>query len=169
MEEIKETLGKKYNDWKNISFSDVNKTGEEPLSFETWMEMDESECHKVPVVVLFDKGWQRRGHCSISGHAFMIGVQTKKILAHIICAKECDKCKRLHENGKITEPHPCPKNDEGSSKVMKADAALELTKRMFANHPIYIEKLVANDDSGMKALVRHSYKEKEKEKHLFPL
>mmetsp|Transcript_37363 Transcript_37363/g.54638 ORF Transcript_37363/g.54638 Transcript_37363/m.54638 type:complete len:456 (-) Transcript_37363:846-2213(-) len=169
MEEIKATLDEKYNDWKNISFFDANEAGDEPLTFEKWIEMDESERPKVPVIVSFDMGWQRRGHCSISGHAFLIGARTKKVLANIVCAKECDKCKQSHANGKKAEPHHCPKNYEGSSKAMEANAALEVTKRMFADHPIYIEKIVADDDSSMKALVRHSYEEKEKENHLFPL
>eukprot|EP00957_Ditylum_brightwellii_P123416 9409694-Ditylum_brightwellii.AAC.1 len=58
----------------------------------------------------------------------------------MVCAKEYDKCKRSHTKRKKAETHPCPKNDEGSIKVMEADAALELTNRMFADHPIYIKK-----------------------------
>eukprot|EP00957_Ditylum_brightwellii_P026346 1993162-Ditylum_brightwellii.AAC.1 len=79
-------------------------------------------------------GWQKRGHSSISGHAFMIGVQTKKILANVVCSKECDRCKRSATNEEKAEPHPCPKNYEGSSKAMDSDAALELTIRMYEEH-----------------------------------
>eukprot|EP00957_Ditylum_brightwellii_P156816 11935536-Ditylum_brightwellii.AAC.1 len=70
--------------------------------------MPEKERPKVPVIVSFDMGWQRRGHCSISSHAFMIGTRTRKLLASIVCAKECNKCKRAGV-GKEPESHPCPK------------------------------------------------------------
>eukprot|EP00957_Ditylum_brightwellii_P004577 347877-Ditylum_brightwellii.AAC.1 len=51
---------------------------------------------------------------------------------------------------------------------MEADAALELTKRLYKDKPIVIKKIVADDDSLMKAILRHSYKEKESNKVLFP-
>eukprot|EP00957_Ditylum_brightwellii_P033774 2559437-Ditylum_brightwellii.AAC.1 len=70
--------------------------------------MPEKERSKVAVIVSFDMGWQRQGHCSISGHAFMIGARPRKIVAPIVCVKECNKCKRPGA-GKEPVPHPCPK------------------------------------------------------------
>eukprot|EP00957_Ditylum_brightwellii_P077213 5867709-Ditylum_brightwellii.AAC.1 len=52
---------------------------------------------------------------------------------------------------------------------MEADAALELTTRMYMEHHVVVEKIVPNDDITMKAIVRHSYEEKERHKDLFPL
>eukprot|EP00957_Ditylum_brightwellii_P128240 9780423-Ditylum_brightwellii.AAC.1 len=52
---------------------------------------------------------------------------------------------------------------------MEADAALELTTRMYKEHHVVVEKIVADDNSTMKENMRHSYKEKEKHKDLFPL
>ena len=169
MDEIKATLDEKHNDWKNLYFFDPDSTDPEPLSYEKWLEIPASDRPKVPVIVSFDMGWQKRGHSSISGHAFMIGARTKKILASVVCSKECDKCKRAATNGEKAEPHPCPKNYEGSSKAMESDAALELTIRMYEEQHVFVEKIVADDDSTMKANVRHSYEEKEKKKGLFPL
>eukprot|EP00957_Ditylum_brightwellii_P030090 2277619-Ditylum_brightwellii.AAC.1 len=40
---------------------------------------------------------------------------------------------------------------------------------MYKEHHVVVEKIVADDDSAMKAIVRHSYEEKEKHKDLFPL
>eukprot|EP00957_Ditylum_brightwellii_P140613 10712303-Ditylum_brightwellii.AAC.1 len=49
---------------------------------------------------------------------------------------------------------------------MQANAALELTVQMYRKHNIYIDKIVANDGSTMKAFVRYSYDEKEEKKSL---
>jgi hypothetical protein len=49
--------------------------------------------------------------------------------------------------------HDCPRNYEGSSKGMEASAALLLTKEMFQNGNVIIDKIVADDDSSMKAIV----------------
>jgi len=40
----------------------------------------------VKIIVSFDMGWQRRGFFSLSGHAFMIGGRTKKILT-VLCVQ----------------------------------------------------------------------------------
>eukprot|EP00957_Ditylum_brightwellii_P134847 10281154-Ditylum_brightwellii.AAC.1 len=64
------------------------------------LEIPVSDRPKVAVIVLFDMGWQKQGHSSVSGHAFMIGAQTNKVLASIMCSKECDKCKRAATNEK---------------------------------------------------------------------
>ena len=50
---------------------------------------------------------------------------------------------------------------------MEAHSALLLTKRIFKRN-IYLEKIVADDDSSINAVVRHSYKEKENDKINFP-
>eukprot|EP00957_Ditylum_brightwellii_P126368 9633502-Ditylum_brightwellii.AAC.1 len=108
-EETKVTLDEKHNNWKNIYFFNPESADPEPLSYEKWLEIPKSDCPKVPVIVSFDMDWQKRRHSSISGHAFMIGAQTKKILTSIVCSKECDKCKRSATNEEKAEPHHCPK------------------------------------------------------------
>jgi len=51
---------------------------------------------------------------------------------------------------------------------MEADAALVLTTKMYEEHGLVINKVVADDDSSMKAVVCHSYAAKEKRPDLFP-
>eukprot|EP00957_Ditylum_brightwellii_P086183 6557725-Ditylum_brightwellii.AAC.1 len=90
-----------------------------------------------------------------------------KLLASIVCVKEYNKCKRVGA-GKWPEPHPSLKNQERSSKAMEADVALKLTVQMHRKHNISIDKIVANDDNVMKAIVRHLFDEKEKKRLLYP-
>lgn len=52
--------------------------------------------YRVNITVLYDMGWQKRnsGHNydSLSGHAFMIGSHTGKIIAQSVLAKACQGC-----------------------------------------------------------------------------
>eukprot|EP00957_Ditylum_brightwellii_P068410 5193483-Ditylum_brightwellii.AAC.1 len=68
MEERKATLDKKHDDQKNLYFLDPESTDPGPLSYEKWLEIPASERPKIPVIVSFDMGWQKREHSSISGH-----------------------------------------------------------------------------------------------------
>eukprot|EP00957_Ditylum_brightwellii_P009513 718153-Ditylum_brightwellii.AAC.1 len=87
MEEIKATLDEKHNNWKNIYFFDPKSADPEPLSYEKKLEIPNSNHPKVPIIVSFDTGWQKRGHSSISGHTFVIGAQTKKY-EQILCVQK---------------------------------------------------------------------------------
>ena len=60
----------------------------------------------------------------------------------------------------IAVNHNCPKNHDGSSKSMEADACLIMTSRLYNEKEVSVEAIVADDDSTMKAIVRHSYKKK---------
>ena len=57
--------------------------------------------------------------------------------------------------------HECVQNYDGSSKGMEAHAALELTKEAKIRRGFIVGCIVADDDSSMKALVRHSYTERQ--------
>ena len=50
----------------------------------------------VDLVASYDMGWQKRSsgnsYDSPSGHAFLVGSRTKKIIAMIVMAKQCSKC-----------------------------------------------------------------------------
>ena len=52
-------------------------------------------------------------------------------------------------------------NYDGSSKGMEAHAALELTKEAKIRRGFIVGCIVADDNSSMKALVRHSYTERQ--------
>ena len=54
------------------------------------------EALTIGINVSFDMGWQKRStgrnYDSRSGHAFLIGLNTKKVIASIVYSKECRKC-----------------------------------------------------------------------------
>ena len=126
-EEVRLTLEKKHNEWEET------KDGPEPLTYAMWKILpDNHPDKKVKIVVCFDMGWQKRGFTSLSGHAFMIGGLSRKVLDCIICAKQCAKCQRAKSRGQTSaKKHKCPKNHGGSSKAMEADACLILTTRLY--------------------------------------
>eukprot|EP00957_Ditylum_brightwellii_P120682 9205124-Ditylum_brightwellii.AAC.1 len=57
---------------------------------------------------------------------------------------------------------------EGSSKGMEASAALLLTKEIFQNQNVITDKIDTYNDSSMKAVVQHSWVEKDKRNNLCP-
>eukprot|EP00957_Ditylum_brightwellii_P094373 7186038-Ditylum_brightwellii.AAC.1 len=114
-------------------------------------------------------GWQTRGFCSLSWHALMVGGRTRTVLECVVCAKECAVCKEaLRQKQTTVREYDCPQIYEGSSNGMEASAPLLLTKEMFQNQNVVIDKIVADDDSSMKAAVQYSWAEKDTRKDLFP-
>jgi len=94
-----------------------------------------------PLTVLYDMGWQKRAagriYNSSSGHGFLIGAYTNKIIDRTCYSKSCCTCKRnwkkqglsceeatkgeiLGEIKSNIEDHRCPRNFNGSSKSMEA-------------------------------------------------
>ena len=75
-------------------------------------------------------GWSKRAsrNCydSLSGHALAIGVLTKSILVAIVSSKLCRVYFLAESDNQELPNHYCPKNYDGSSKAMEADAALPL-------------------------------------------
>eukprot|EP00957_Ditylum_brightwellii_P015002 1130877-Ditylum_brightwellii.AAC.1 len=59
--------------------------------------------------------------------------------------------------------HYCPKNCKGSIKGIEAHAALLLTQSL-CEKGVCVQKVVADYDSLMKAVMRHSYEDKEMDK-----
>eukprot|EP00957_Ditylum_brightwellii_P164671 12537842-Ditylum_brightwellii.AAC.1 len=53
--------------------------------------------------------------------------------------------------------HNCPRNYDDSSKGMEANAALILTRQLHKEKGVLLKKIVADGNSSMKALLRHSY------------
>ena len=53
--------------------------------------------------------------------------------------------------------HCCPKNHDGSSKAIEADAALQIYISLYqdSNKNIVFEAVVADDDSSVRALLAH--------------
>eukprot|EP00957_Ditylum_brightwellii_P099383 7570460-Ditylum_brightwellii.AAC.1 len=55
--------------------------GEEPLTYKEWFLLPSGYAKKcVAIVVSFNMEWWHHGFCLLSGHAFMIGAQSSKII-----------------------------------------------------------------------------------------
>jgi hypothetical protein len=55
----------------------------------------------------------------------------------------------------------CPKNYEGSLKGMEASGAAKIVSKLFANvnDKCYVANLVTDDDSSVRKLLTHSYRD----------
>ena len=138
-EEVRLTVNdeKKYNEYKNKTLN-------------------------VALTVSFDMGWGKRSsgnrYDSISGHALKIGVLSDKILTAAVSSKMCIICSNAENIDEEPPDHICPRNYEGSSKAMEADAALHLYENMFynSNKQLTLKAIVADDGSTMRALLCHT-------------
>ena len=84
--------------------------------FESWINKPLGERDKVGLVVSYDMGWQKRAsgnsYSSKSGHAFVVGMQTKRIIDCVVFSTNCKKCeskpmkkKKKEEEGRVdSEP-----------------------------------------------------------------
>ena len=95
--------------------------------------------------------------CSI-GHSLIIGGRIKEIIGTVLYSKACQKCDAAKKRGEESEEHKCPKNFEGSSKSMEASTILNMVEDAFYNRFFIIDVIVSNDDSTMRAVLKHPYK-----------
>ena len=110
-----------------------------------------------------DMGWQQKGsgrrRNSKSGHAFVVGMLTRKIIAKSLCSKSCGFCKSWHTRHPADEEEPpqheCFINHDGSSGSMEPKAVLDMYKWLYEQHVI-IKRFVADDDSSIKAKMKWS-------------
>ena len=74
-------------------------------------------------------------------------------------SKLCTQCTIAESNGEEPHSHVCPRNYNGSSKGMESDAALHLYKRLLQDNDkkVVLKAIVADDDSSMRALLRHPH------------
>ncbi len=106
--------------------------------------------------------WQKRGsdsrYDSISGHVIIIVGRTKKVIAILVCAMKCSKCAAARKKYSHVQAHNCPLDYVASSKGMEATAALEMVGEVWDNFNgnDFIEFIVSDDDSTMRAKVSYS-------------
>ena len=118
----------------------------------------------IGLTVAYDMGWTKRSsgnrYDSLSGHAFLVGCHSRKIIAAQITSKQCSLCSSAATKEEKPPEHECPKNYIGSSKAMEADGALSLVKNLDkeTNSKVYVESFVADDDSSIRAILRHPSK-----------
>ena len=107
-------------------------------------------------------GWQKRSfggrYDSSCGHAFIIGERSKGIIGMVLYSKAFRKCDAVEKRREEAEEHECPKNFEGSSKSMEASAILKMVEDAFYNRFFIIDVIVSDDDSTMRAVLKHPYK-----------
>ena len=135
----------------------------EEIEAETGLNQEEWEktINSTGLNASYDMGWSKRSSGnrfdSISGHAFLIGCMCKKVLATQIASKKCSFCDKAAAKGDPIEPHDCTLNHEGSSKAMEADGLLQILTRLHEKHDgkVHIKAVVSDDDTTMKAVVRH--------------
>lgn len=106
------------------------------------------------VVVASDMGWQKRSsgrkYDSNTGHALLVGKETRLPVAFCLKSKICTKC----DYGAFH--NVCFKNHFGSSKAMEPAAILDMTVELFDDHNVVVSQIISDDDSSIKAKLRYS-------------
>jgi hypothetical protein len=123
---------------------------------------------RYPVRVSYDMGWQKaaKTYDSLSGHGLMIGHCTNRVICFQNFSKACLKCELHHKKmKKLQTPdvpvksHHCPKNYEGSSKGMEAQAALDCVMKIWGHEGVraFIDVICLDDDATTKAYLAHCF------------
>lgn len=130
--------------------------------YDRWVERNLPEELWPRVDGCADMGWQQKGsgrkRNSKSGHALIIGMETRKVIAKSLCSKGCGFCKTWYTRNSIDEappPHECFINHEGSSGCMEPKAVLQMYVWLF-EQCVIVERFVADDDSSIKAKMKWS-------------
>ena len=100
-----------------------------------------------------DMGWQGRKQSS-SGHAFMVGHETRKVVAWALYSKRCGVCQRAKGRAVAVPPHDCSKNYVGSSKAMEARAVLEMYVALYRSKQVKLGLIVSDDDTTMRSKLK---------------
>ena len=122
------------------------------------------EIHNIGIAVSYDMGWNKRStgkvYDSLSGHGFIIGCLTRKVIGYGVRKKKCSICKNLNrDNVAATEAHMavCNVNSHGSSGAMESELALLLTDKVFSDSKgyVFVNYIVSDDDSTMRCHLQH--------------
>ena len=74
--------------------------------YEIWKNEDKATRKKIGLTVSYDMGWQRRSsgnnYASLSGHGFLIGVHTRRVIACVVFSKKCLICEKKPKVAKST-------------------------------------------------------------------
>ena len=96
----------------------------------------------------------------ISGHGFIVGCRTVDIMSYRVKNKSFSLCNRANSLNATPEDHDCQINWEDGSGGREAGVALELCISIHdhSNFDIFIEQIVSDDDSTMRAHLQHDGK-----------
>ena len=90
-----------------------------------------------------------------TSHGFTIGCRTGNIIGYGVKSKACSTCTRVNFLNSTPEEHDCRINWEGASGGMEAGLALDLCIGIHgSDYDIFVEHIVSDDDSKMRAHLR---------------
>lgn len=129
--------------------------------FEEWIKLPVEERVEVGITGSYDMGWQKRRsgnkYDSLSGHAFLIGQQSKKIICQSLYCKACHVCLIAKGKNIPARPHDYPINFADAPKAMEATAVLQVCHDLYYSYDgkVFLEYVVSDDDSTMRAKLKH--------------
>ena len=125
-------------------------------------EDDAENPYIVDIVASADMGWQKRSsgqkYDSPSGHMFLIGAGTDKVIDFELKCTSCSICHNAEKKGKHPRAHHCWKNFDGHAKAMEATAVAELVSRISERFhgKARVSTIIADDDSSMRSHCSHA-------------
>ena len=140
---IRDKFGEKYSNEEIEKYTDDMKN-------ETYDGIPH-ELQRIGISVSYDMGWNKRStgrvYDSLSGHGFIIGCMTGKVIGFGVSKKKCSVCRHVNKhNYEQTQAHlaVCNINSTGSSGAMESQVALDLTIKVFeeSNGHVYVAEIV---------------------------
>lgn len=134
------------------------------VTFDNAPDCDITKGITVGVSASVDMGWQKRSsgrkYDSSSGHMFLIGQLSRKVIAYKCLSVKCRLCDFATKHNIEVKDHICYKNFDGHAKAMEPSAVLQLITEIFEQSKgrLYAGTLVGDDDSSMKRHCSHSGK-----------
>ena len=105
--------------------------------------------------------WQKRStgrvYDSVSGHAYMVGCESGKVISMGVLAMACAVCRRCKRRGIEPSHHSCTINYDGSSGGMESTLCVELLEKISSDYEgrVHVGELVTDDDSTIRSRCRN--------------
>jgi hypothetical protein len=150
---------------------EVKSSVEDPMEYEHWQQAQEqgsiplSRRMYPQLKASFDMAWQQRNsgnrYNSPSGHALLVGGNSRKPIAYMVKSKICTFCKAWEKRVQDVVafpvmPHNCRKNHEGSSGSMEAQSCLDMTVALFENKQCCLSVICIDDDASTRSMLKWS-------------
>jgi hypothetical protein len=160
LEEVSSTIEQKYESvWEE---DEIHK-------MKTMVSQDKindlpTTINSIPISVSYDMGWNKRGggrvYDSLSGHGFLVGCKTGKIISFGVLKKSCVTCEKSNTQQQQLLPHRCNVNHSGSSGSMESSLALKLIEQLHdeTNQKAFVNELVTDDDATTRTILTHKHK-----------
>jgi len=141
------------------------------FNFDAWKDSvlnQEPYGYMLPFIsVSMDMGWQKRSsgrrYDSSSGHAFLVGIKTRKPVSMCLKSSFCSVCcyhmKRHNLEQEEVPEHECVANHQGSAGSMESAALIEMIESLYYSNQVAVSKVITDDDSKMKAQCKWSNKD----------